>query len=35
MQAVNPTYLAKMTGNGNLEKNGLYALLKQFLGRKR
>ena len=27
MQAVNPTNIAKMTGNGNLEENGLYALL--------
>ena len=27
MQAVNPTNIAKMTGNRNLEENGLYALL--------
>ena len=27
MQVVNPTNIAKMTGNGNLEENGLYALL--------
>ena len=27
MQAVNPTNIAKMTGNGNLEESGLYALL--------
>ena len=27
MQAVNPTNIAKMTGNGNLEENGLYVLL--------
>ena len=27
MQAVNPTNIAMMTGNGNLEENGLYALL--------
>ena len=27
MQAVNPTNIAKMTGNGNLEENGLFVLL--------
>ena len=27
MQAVNPTNIAKMTGNGNVEENGLYVLL--------
>ena len=27
MQAVNPTKITKMTGNGNLEESGLYALL--------
>ena len=27
MQAVNATNIAKMAGNGNLEENGLYALL--------
>ena len=27
MQGVNPTNIAKMTGNRNLEENGLYALL--------
>ena len=27
MQAVNPINIAKVTGNGNLEENGLYALL--------
>ena len=27
MQAVNSINIAKMTGNGNLEENGLYALL--------
>ena len=26
MQAVNPTNIPKMTGNENLEENGLYAL---------